>query len=286
MERLAIVAFWLALAASVVASLMYIENFFTKVEKHTRLELASVLSAVAFMLLITSILTRIGTMGFEKSASPFIARAILAMFIIGAYLMVEMVYSRRAPRVRALGAFVVPISVFIQFLAWHAYRVSGALTDQLKNVWVGMHVTFAITAYVAMTLAVGMAGVYYLQERQLRHKKAVRSNFLKRLPSLEASESLGNKAIVVSFVFLTLVIATGIMRAEMLPEWSLWYRDVKIVAAIATWSVFGAYLAVRTLFDWRGSRANLVAIIGFMAAIFTYFANYLLPSIHTYGKGF
>lgn len=286
MEQLAIFAFWLAVASSIVASLMYIENFFTKVEKRSRLELASVLAASAFMLLITSILIRIATIGFEKSASTFLVRIIFAMFVIGAYLMVEMVYSKRAPRVRALGAFVMPTSVLLQFLGWHAYRIGGDLSAQLKSIWVGMHVTFAISAYAAMTLAVGMAIVYILQERQLRTKQAVKSKFLKRLPSLEASDSIGNRAIVVSFVFLTLVIGTGIIRAEMLPEWSLWYKDVKILAAIATWSVFGAYLAVRMLFDWRGRRANVVAIIGFMAAVFTYFANYILPSIHSYGKGF
>ncbi|MCL5291619.1 MAG: cytochrome c biogenesis protein [Actinobacteria bacterium] len=286
MEKLAIIAFWLAAVASITASLMYIKNFFAKVEKKDHVELATLAAAAAFMLLITSILIRVGTVGFERSASPFMGRAIFAMFITGVYLMIEMVYARRAPRVRVLGAFVMPVVVIFEFLAWHVYRLNLTLTDQLKSAWVGMHVTFAVSAYAAMTVAVGMAVVYLLQERQLKNKKAAASAFLKRFPSLEASDSLCNRSIVLSFSFLTLVIGTGIIRAEMLPEWSQWYQDVKILAAVATWLVFGFYLGVRTLFDWRGRRANVVAIIGFFAGIFTYFANYLLPSIHSYGKGF
>ncbi|MHB0977099.1 MAG: cytochrome C assembly family protein [Candidatus Aquicultorales bacterium] len=286
METLAILTFWLAVVTSLMASLLYIKNFFAKVEKKGHVELASVSAAASFMLLITSILMRVSTVGFEHSASPFMVRAIFSMFIIGAYLMVEMIYARRAPKVRVLGMFVMPVTVVLQFLAWHAYRLNGQLTDQLKSAWVGMHVTFAVTAYAAMTVAVGMAVVYILQERELRKKRTASSPLLKRLPSLEASDALGNRSIVISFIFLTLVIATGIIRAEMLPEWSLWYKDIKILAAVATWSVFGAYLTLRTLMDWRGKRANVVAIIGFLAAIFTYFANYILPSIHSYNTGF
>lgn len=286
MEQLAIITFWLAAVFTLAASLVYTKNFFAKVEKKELVELATGSGAAAFLLLITSILIRVGTIGFEKAASPFMARAIFAMFIIGVYLMVEAVYARRAPRVRALGMFVMPVVVIMEFLAWHVYKLNRPLTDQLRSAWVGMHVTFAVIAYAAMTVAVGMAIIYLLQERQLRSKKAAASAFLKRFPSLEAADSLCNKAIVFSFSFLTLVIGTGIIRAEMLPEWSLWYQDIKILAAIATWLVFGIYLTVRTLFDWRGRRANIVAIVGFAVGIFTYFANYLLPSIHTYGRGF
>ncbi len=286
MEQLAVITFWLAAVFSLTASLMYTKNFFAKVEKKEQVELATGSGAAAFLLLITSILIRVGTIGFEKAASPFMARAIFAMFIIGVYLMVEAVYARGAPRVRALGMFVMPVAVILEFLAWHVYKLNRPLTDQLKSAWVGMHVTFAVIAYAAMTVAVGMAIIYLLQERQLRSKRPAASAFLKKFPSLEAADSLCNKAIVFSFSFLTLVIGTGIIRAEMLPEWSQWYQDVKILAAIATWLVFGIYLAVRTLFDWRGRRANIVAIVGFAVGMFTYFANYLLPSIHSYGKGF
>lgn len=287
MEKLAILVYWLATVATLLASLMYIRNFFAKIDIKGQVELATATAAAAFMLIITSILVRIGAVGFEQSASRFIVTAIFAMFIAGAYLLVELIYARKAPRVRVLGAFTMPVVVVMEFLAWHVYDLNRALTAELDSAWVGMHVTFAVVAYSAMTLALGMSVVYIVQEAQLRKKKAINpSNLLKRLPSLEASDSLGNRAILVSFFFLTLVIGTGVIRAEMLPEWSQWYQDVKILSAISTWAVFGAYLTVRTLFDWRGKRANFVAIIGFLAGAFTYFANYWLPSIHTYGKGF
>jgi ABC-type transport system involved in cytochrome c biogenesis permease subunit len=42
-----------------------------------------------------------------------------------------------------------------------------------------------------------------------------------------------------------------------------------------------AYLHARYTLDWRGKRAAILAIIGFLAVLFTYVGvDFLLPQIH------
>jgi ABC-type uncharacterized transport system permease subunit len=143
----------------------------------------------------------------------------------------------------------------------------------------------ALMAYGALTVALPAAFLQIIVENRLKNKKRLNTTF-RKFPPLETLESLTYKAVSVSFMFLTLVIITGALRANMLPAWQTWYSDPKIISAIVTWSVFGFYLAARMFLNWRGRRASALVILGFLAAIFTYFVNYLLPSIHNYGSGF
>ena len=47
--------------------------------------------------------------------------------------------------------------------------------------------------------------------------------------------------------------------------------------------VFALYLHTRIVMGWKGRRSALIAIIGFLAAMFTYFGvNYLLSGLHSY----
>ncbi len=288
MEKLTIVLFWLALVCGVTSSLAYIGNFVAKADRrvHTYTAVGSALSA--FTLLMAVIFIRANTLGVDKTAGPFTMRIIFSAFIIGVFLLIESVYAGRNSKVKAFGMIVLPISVILQFLAWHDYGLTEKLSNQLRSYWVGIHVTFAVLAYASMTVALAMAIAYILQERQLRAMREKKpGRIFRKLPSLEISDNLCHKAIAFSFTFLTLVVVTGIIRAEMLPQWSMWYRDSKIIMAITTWLVYGSYLIVRTAFGWQGKRASMFAIVGFIVAIVTYLIGNtgFLPSIHSYGGG-
>ncbi|MBI4733274.1 MAG: cytochrome c biogenesis protein CcsA [Rubrobacteridae bacterium] len=188
----------------------------------------------------------------------------------------------------AIGAFVLLLVVLFA----RVYRLTEPLTKQLQHYWVGMHVTFAVLGYASMTIALGLAIVYLLQERELKNMgKKKPGKLFRKLPSLETADDLCHTVIAFSFTFLSLVLATGVMRAEMLTEWSLWYQDPKILMAAATWVVYGSYLFVRSTLGWRGKRANMFAIFGFVVAIVAYsignveVISRFLPSVHSYGKG-
>lgn len=293
METLTVILFWLALVFGILSALGYSAYYVAKADRrvHKVLGLGGALGAFSFLL--ATIFIRALSLGIEKTAGQFTMRIIYAAFIIGLFLLFEAIYSGKNPKVKALGLFVVPIAVILQFSAWHVYKLTAPLTSELNHYWVAMHVTFAVLAYSSMTVALGLAIIYLLQERQLRSMREKKpGKVFRKLPSLTTADELGQKTVAFSFVFLTLVIATGALRAEMLPAWAnTWYADPKILMAIATWVVYGAYMLVRAALGWQGKRANMFAILGFVVAVTTYlignaeFMKQILPSIHSYGGG-
>lgn len=291
-EKLTIVVFWIALILSVVSSLAYTGHVMARGDRkiHTWTGIAAAIGALVLLLAVLGI--RVAADGIDNSVGPFTIRLIFAAVIIGVFLLIEAIYSGKNPKVKTLGMFVLPFAVIVQFLAWHVYGLTEQVTKQLQHYWVAIHVTFAVLAYSSMTMALGLAIVYILQERELKNMgKKKPSKLFRKLPSLSAADELCHTIIAFSFTFLSLVLATGVLRAEMLPEWSMWYEDPKILMAAATWVVYGSYLFVRATLGWQGKRANMFAILGFVVAIVTYmignvgFISGLLPSVHSYGKG-
>lgn len=285
MDTLVIVLFWLALSATAVSGLIYIKNFFSKREVGWLDSLAGDLAVASFVLLALSLLLHWFYWKIPEIGVPFSARTIYALSLIGVYLLIESVSSARTAKVKMAGMLVMPAALLLEFYAWAGYRLEYGLSVQLRSYWVAMHVFFALIAYGAITVALTLALIHIVEERQLKRKVSL-SQIFRKFPSLETLDDFGYKAITFGFAFLTLVILTGAIRAQMLPQWQRWWMDPKILSAAAMWLVFGFYLASRNLLGWRGRRASLMAIVGFLVGLFTYFVNYILPSIHTYGRGF
>ncbi len=91
-----------------------------------------------------------------------------------------------------------------------------------------------------------------------------------------------SKAVAIGFVFETAMLLTGSVWAQY--AWgSYWSWDPKEVWSFITWVVFALYLHTRVVMGWKGKRSAVIAIIGFLAALFTYFGvNYLLSGLHSY----
>lgn len=285
MSNLVTIFFWLALVATAASGIIYIRNFFAE-GTGSRLEsLSSDLGVTAFGLLAVSLVLKWLYFGVSDFGIQFATRAVYALCLLGAYMVSESLYATKMPRIKAAGMLVMPAALILLFWAWAGYSLEYTITPALRSAWVVVHVFLALLAYGAMTVAVPAAILQIVEENRLKKKKRLGSVF-RKFPPLETLESLTYKAVSVSFLFLTLVIITGALRASMLPAWQSWYGDPKILSAIATWAVFGAYIIGRFFLRLRGRRASAIVIIGFVAAIFTYFVNYLLPSIHNYGSGF
>lgn len=273
------------MVAAAASALFYVRNFFAESESDRLESLSSDLGVAAFGLLSASLVVKWLYFGVTDFGIQFGTRAVYALCLLGAYLLSESLYSGRIPRIKAAGMLVMPAVLVLQFWAWAGYGLEYTITPALKSVWVVVHVLMALLAYGALTVALAAAILQIIEENRLKKKKRLGRVF-RKFPPLETLESLTYKAASVSFLFLTLVIITGALRAQMLPAWQAWYADPKILSAIVTWAVFGAYIAGRLFLGWRGRRGSAAIIVGFGAALFTYFVNYILPSIHNYGSGF
>ncbi|UCH46167.1 MAG: c-type cytochrome biogenesis protein CcsB [Nitrospiraceae bacterium] len=63
-----------------------------------------------------------------------------------------------------------------------------------------------------------------------------------------------------------------------------WTWDPKETWSLITWFVYALYLHARFVGGWRGKRVAVLAVVGFIAVIFTYLGvNLVLSGLHSYG---
>ena len=172
-----------------------------------------------------------------------------------------------------LGALVALLSTLL--LAYASFGVDSRinpLMPALKSNWLLIHVVTAFLGYAAFALAFGTALLYLFQDRRPRPS----------LPPLPLLDSLIYRTTVLGFLLLTVGIATGAVWAET--AWGrYWSWDPKETWSLITWFIYAALLHARHLKGWHGRRIAWLAVLGFMAVLFTYFGvSFLLTGLHSY----
>jgi ABC-type transport system involved in cytochrome c biogenesis permease subunit len=156
--------------------------------------------------------------------------------------------------VKNFGSFVSPLITILMIIATFSSREITQLPPVLQSLWLPVHASIAIMAYV----------------------------FYSRLPSLDALDNLNSHCLAVGFPLLTLGIITGTVWSKQ--TWgTYWQWDPKETWSLVTWFFYAALLHQRFTVGWRGRRAAIMAIVGFSAILFTLWGvTYLLGGTHTY----
>ena len=172
-----------------------------------------------------------------------------------------------------LGAMVALLSTLL--LAYASFGVDSQikpLMPALKSNWLLIHVVTCFLGYAAFTLAFGAALLYLVKDRRPQA----------RLPAPPQLDRLIYRATVLGFLLLTFGILTGAVWAET--AWGkYWSWDPKETWSLVTWLIYAALLHARLLKGWHGRRIAWLAVLGFMAVLFTYFGvSFLLSGLHSY----
>jgi len=99
-------------------------------------------------------------------------------------------------------------------------------------------------------------------------------------------EDIEYKSIAIGFPLFTLGgLIMGAIWANS--AWGkYWSWDPKETWSLITWFVYALYLHARFVGGWRGKRVAILAVVGFIAVIFTYLGvNLVLSGLHSYGSG-
>jgi len=154
------------------------------------------------------------------------------------------------------------------------------LMPALQSSWLTYHVATIMLSYSAFALSF-FVSICYLAKDAMGGDGS-RLLLLQRMPSLSALDIFNYKIIAVGFPLLTLGIVLGAVWAAT--AWGRpWGFDPKETWSAITWLVYAVYLHVRFLRGWKGRRAAIMAILGFLCVLFTYFGvNYLLSGLHSY----
>lgn len=226
-----------------------------------------------------AILLRMGIADRPPLANGYEFILVFAWGIVTVYIWVESRY-----KTPVLGAFVLPVAFFllafvVLFMSDHE-RVLTNIQPALRSNWLTFHVLTAMIGYGALAISFGVGILYLIKQHWL--DKGSHKNLCARTPELGRLDLIGYKMIMFGFPMLTLCIITGAIWANI--AWgSYWSWDPKETWSLITWMIYAVYLHARLLRGWKGKRSAWVAVIGFLAVLFTFFGvNYFVTSLHSY----
>lgn len=144
----------------------------------------------------------------------------------------------------------------------------GKFTGYQISDWPFMlHIGTSLLAYGLFGIATLLAALILLLNRNLhRHKLSPLMCFL---PPLLSLEKLMFKGVLIGFVLLTYSVVSGTFFAE-----SVFGKSVnlshKTVFGILSWLIYGGLLLRHGVTAWRGKKAAVWTIVGFVSLMFAY----------------
>jgi cytochrome c-type biogenesis protein CcsB len=173
----------------------------------------------------------------------------------------------RRYHVAALGSFVTPIALLMFGLSAVLHGEVKPLPPILQSNWFWIHAVLAFVSYAAFTIAAGVAAMYLLQTYFLKKKHF--TGLFQKLPPLDVMDDISYRSLAVGFPLLTIAIISGSIWSEKAIG-SYWNWDPKQTWSLITWFIYAALLHGRLVIGWRGKRAAILSIAGFLVLLITF----------------
>lgn len=213
--------------------------------------------------------------GHAPMASLHESLSFFAWAIVGIFLLFDLRY-----RLAVLGAFCTPLALGLMIFSLGAPGEIKELNPILDTWWFPVHVSLAFAGYAVFAIAFAAGVMYLIQERLLKKKRF--SGLYFRLPALNTLDSINYKCLSFGFPLMTMGIVSGAIWANM--AWGGYWRwDPKETWALITWFLYAALLHGRLTVGWRGRRAAIFSIIGFLCLLFSFLCvNWFLSGEHSF----
>jgi ABC-type transport system involved in cytochrome c biogenesis permease subunit len=257
------VLFTVAFVLYVLSALVYLWFLFSKREKWTKTALA--LAAAGFVLHTAALILRTVESGHAPFTNMYESLSFLSWATVLAFVVIELKF--HIPRT---GVFLMLIVVALVALASSPLmpKTATPLVPALQSYWLWLHVSVTLLGEAFFAVAF-VTSILYLTADSAEKK--------------ERMDAASYRSVMVGFPLFTLGgLVFGMVWAYK--AWgAYWSWDPKEVCSLVTWLVFALYLHTRIVMGWKGKRSAVVAIVGFLLALFTYFGvNYLLAGLHSY----
>jgi cytochrome c-type biogenesis protein CcsB len=229
--------------------------------------IGTVIVVISIVFLTLTIISR----GIQTGHGPFSNMYEFAIAFALGVLVAGVIFKWKYKTGSVLNIVLI-LALLLLIFARIQYSRPGTLVPALQqSALLSAHVASAVVAYGTLAIGFAAAILYIIQSRR-------KSPWL---PSLEVLDSMSSRSVMISFPFLTLLIVLGALWADI--AWGkYWSWDPKETASLVTWLIYAAYLHIRIMKGWRGSRTALVLIIGFVAVLLTFFGNYIFSGMHSY----
>ncbi|MDI6809579.1 MAG: c-type cytochrome biogenesis protein CcsB [Candidatus Eisenbacteria bacterium] len=263
--------FWLCFWVYLFAFVLYV--FYIPFEKKFLSTFASGLMVLGFIAHTVALLLRWRNAGHAPWTNMYEYVSLIAWFVVAGYMI--LLFLMRKP---IIGAFVAPVSFLLMVSASILPKEpQQQLMPALQSVWLKIHVSVAAAGEGAFAVAFA-SSILFLLKSGLKPGKGL----ISRLPSADVLDDVSYKSISIGYPLFTV----GAMFAGMIwayKAWgSFWGWDPKEVSSLVVWAIYTVYLHTRYVMGWKGRRSAVVAIIGFVMAILTFFSNLILGGLHSY----
>ena len=240
---------------------------------------------------------------------------LLALLLVAGYLViVEGHY-----KIRTLGGFALMFAVLTMAIAVSFLYVGPApLVPALNSYWIKIHVVAAISGSSLFALGGGVLTILFLVQdrRERKELETLRAqepppimggsidldappDFAPDadeptagptarpgvLPPAATLDRMAYRVIAFAFPIWTFAVIAGAIWAQS--AWGrYWGWDPKETWSFITWVIYAGYLHARSTSGWKGRPAAVVALVGFVSLLITYYAvNLWIVGLHSY-KGF
>jgi cytochrome c-type biogenesis protein CcsB len=224
--------------------------------------------------LVTTILRAVAA-GYTPITNLHESFSFFALSIVGVFIYFEHRY-----KLAILGSFIVPLALLLMAASVARPADIVPLNPALRSQWLVVHTVMAFLGYAMFTISFGAAVMFLIQQHLLKSKKF--GSLYHKLPSLEVLDDINYRCLTFGFPLLTFAIISGAIWAET--AWgTYWSWDPKETWSLITWFVYAALLHGRLTTGWRGRKAAILAIVGFLVMLFTFLGvNFLLKGLHSY----
>ncbi len=267
-----ILLFELALTFYFIATITGVIVLFKGKKATSRVIIALVV--IGFLFHTANIIARYIEGGYFPATNLHEASSFFSWCMVILFFMLEYRY-----KLGLLGSFIMPIVFIFMLSSSMLPREIEPLPVVLKSYWLVIHTVLAFLGDAAFAMAFCIGIMYLIQERYVKSKHL--SGLFQRLPSLQALDEINYHLITLGFPLLTLAIITGVIWSN-----TTWGKplqgDPKEVWSFITWLIYALVLHLRLVVGWRGRKAAILSIIGFLVVIFTFFGVNLILEGHTF----
>ena len=256
----------------VFAGVLYVVYF---VRPHPKLALICFLSAAAGFLLQSAVIVgHFASYGYTPITNLGEALSFLGWLLALVFLIVERRY-----RLPVLGAFALPLVAGVVLPAAILRGPGRPVPEAIKLAGMPVHVLVAFAGIALFALATGVAVAYLLLERQMKGKHF--GVVFARLPSLEQLDDISDHLMRWGFVALSITLITGAFFAKK--AWGDYWRwDPKLTLSLGGWFVYAGLVHARLFAGWRGRRAAVLTMVGFVIVFGSFLGLKLFPiGVHT-----
>jgi cytochrome c-type biogenesis protein CcsB len=233
--------------------------------------------------------------------------SLLSLLTVAGYLgYLELRHGLRQVGGFALMFAVITMAIAVEFL----YVGPAPLVPALNSYWLKIHVVAAIVGSSLFALGGGVLTTLYLvQEARERRAASLPPPIMGGAVDVEAPpdhagsadepvgggtgrwgllppaavlDRLAYRTIAFAFPIWTFAVIAGAIWAQR--AWGrYWGWDPKETWSFVTWTIFAGYLHARSTVGWKGRRAAVLALIGFVSLLVTYYVvNLWIVGLHSY----